>query len=49
MRRKRDDLIEAFKIIKGFEDVDSELFFPLAINNADLRSHDLIFLKGCST
>ena len=26
-RRKRDDLIEAFKIIKGFKDVDSELFF----------------------
>ena len=26
-RRKRGDLIEAFKIIKGFEDVDSELFF----------------------
>ena len=26
-RRKRGDLIEAFKIIKGFEDVNSELFF----------------------
>ena len=26
-RRKSGDRIEAFKIIKGFEDVDSELFF----------------------
>ena len=26
-RRKRGDLIEAFKIIKVFEDVNSELFF----------------------
>ena len=40
-RRKRGDLIEAIKIIKGFEDVDSELFFPLAIKNAHLRGHDL--------
>ena len=36
----RGDLIEAFKIIKGFEDVDSE-FFPLAIKSAHLRDHDL--------
>ena len=28
-RRKRGDLIEAFKIIKGFEDVNSELFFSI--------------------
>ena len=27
-RRKRGDLIEVFKIIKGFEYVNSELFFP---------------------
>ena len=40
-RRKRGDLIEAFKIIKGFEDVNSELFVPLAINTAQLRGHDL--------
>ena len=26
-RRKRGDLIEAFKIIKGFDDDNSELFF----------------------
>ena len=26
-RRKRGDLIVAFKIIKGYEDVDSEFFF----------------------
>ena len=40
-RRKRGNLIEAFKILKGFEDVDSELFCQLAINNAHLRGHDL--------
>ena len=42
-RRKRGDLIEASKIIKGFEDVNSELFFQLAINTAHLRGHDLNF------
>ena len=39
---------EAFKIIKGFEDVkfvNSELFFPLAINTAHLRGHDLNIFK----
>ena len=40
-RRKRGDLIEAFKIIKGFEEVNSELIFPLASNTAHLRGHDL--------
>ena len=46
-RRKRVDLIEALKIINGFEDVNSELFFPLAINTAHLRGHDLkLFKKG---
>ena len=40
-RRERGDLIEAFKIIKGFQDVDSEIFFPLPINNAHLRGPDL--------
>ena len=46
-RRKRGDLIEAFKIIKGAADVDSELFYPLAINNAHLRGHNLnVFTKG---
>ena len=39
-RHKRGDLIEAFKIIKGFEDVNSELFVPLAINTAHLCGHD---------
>ena len=42
-RRKRGDLIEAFKIIKSFEDVNDELFFPLEINTAHLRGHDLKF------
>ena len=45
-RCKKGDLIQAFKIIKGFEDVNSELFcFPLAINTAHLRGHDLICFK----
>ena len=44
-RRKRVDLIEAFKIIKGFKDVNSELFFPLAINTAHLCGHDITILK----
>ena len=46
-RRKSSDLIEAFKIIKGFEDVDSDFFYPLEIKNAHLRGYDLtIFKKG---
>ena len=36
LHHKRGDLIEAFKIIKGFEDVISELFLPLAIKNHTL-------------
>ena len=44
-RRKRGDLIEAFKIIKGFEDVIVHYFFPLTINSAHLRGHDLKFIK----
>ena len=40
-RRKRGDLIEAFKIIKGFEDFNSEFFFQFAINTAYLRGHGL--------
>ena len=44
-RRNRGDLIETFKIIKGFEDVNNELFFPLAINTAHIRGHDLKFCK----
>ena len=46
-RRKRGDLIEAFKIIKCFEDVNSELFFKLEINTAHLHGHDLKIKKGC--
>ena len=40
-------MIEAFKIIKGFEDINSELFFPFAINTAHLRGRNLkMFKKG---
>ena len=44
-RRKRSDLIEAFKIMNGFDDVNRELLFSLAINTAHLRGHDLIFFQ----
>ena len=44
-RHKRADLLEAFKIIKGVEDVDSELFFPLAIKSGQLRGHDFFILN----
>ena len=44
-RRKRGDLIEAFKIIKWFEDVNNELFFPLTINTVHLRGSDLKIKK----
>ena len=44
-RRKRGDLIEAFKIIKVFEDVNSKLFFSLAINTAHQRGHELKIVK----
>ena len=38
-RSKTGGLIEAFKIIKGFEDAISD-FFPLAINIAHIRGHN---------
>ena len=42
-RRLRGDLIEVFKIMNGFEDVDSNLFFTVAQNN--LRGHSLKLFK----
>ena len=43
-RRLRGDLIEVFKILKGFDDVDSSKFFILADTN--LRGHNLKLFKS---
>ena len=43
-RRMRGDLIEVFKILKGFEDVNSSKFFKLADTN--LRGHNLKLFKS---
>ena len=43
-RRVRGDLIEVFKIIKGFEEVDSNIFFEVASSN-NLRGHSLKLYK----
>ena len=42
--RVRGDLIEVFKIIKGFEDVDSNTFFKIA-SSTNLRGHSLKLYK----
>ena len=39
-RRVRGDLIEVFRIIKGFEEVDSNIFLKLA-SSTNLRGHSL--------
>ena len=45
-RRLRGDLIEVFKILKGFEDVDFHNFF--ALSNTSTRGHSLkLFKYGC--
>ena len=43
-RRVRGDLIQVFKIIKGFEDVDSNTFFKIA-SSTNLRGHSLGLYK----
>ena len=41
-RRVRGDLIQTFRILKGFENVDREEFFELDSNGGySLRGHDL--------
>ena len=45
-RRLRGDLIEVFKILKGFDDVDVQNFF--ALSNTGTRGHSLkLFKYGC--
>jgi len=38
-RRLRGDLIEVFKILKGYENIDQEMFFDMSQSN--LRGHSL--------
>jgi len=38
-RRLRGDLIEVFKILKGYENIDREMFFDMSHSN--LRGHSL--------
>ena len=46
-RRLRGDLIEVFKIFKGFHNIEANTFFELS-NNAHTRGHYLkIFKQGC--
>ena len=40
-RRRRGDLIEAFKIMTDREDLDKNLFFQLATSGYGLRGHSL--------
>jgi len=42
-RRLRGDLIEVFKIFKGFEDVSHEVFFQLS--QSGLRGHEYKLYK----
>ncbi|MGE5822757.1 MAG: reverse transcriptase domain-containing protein [Nitrososphaerota archaeon] len=43
-RRLRGDLIEVFKILKGFDNIDSSKFFQ--VNNAQTRGHSLKLFKS---
>ena len=43
-RMVRGDLIEVFKTIKGFEEVDSNIFFKIA-SSTNLRDHSLKLYK----
>ena len=38
-RRLRGDLIEVFKILKGYENIDQEVFFDMS--QSSLRGHSL--------
>ena len=49
-RRQRGDLIEAFKIMTGKEQVDSEQFFQKSNTSHNLRGHSMkIMVKRCRT
>jgi len=44
-RRRRGDLIETFKILKGIEITDQNLYFQMAPHHHDLRGHSLKLYK----
>jgi len=44
VRRVRGDLIEVFKIINGFEDVNYKDYF--VVSNTGLRGHEFKLFKG---
>ena len=49
-RRKRGDLIETFRLLKGKECVDWQQFFQLVNHTHDLRGHKLkLFVPGVRT
>ena len=43
-RRIRGDMIQTFKIMKGFDDLDPRIFFQMCENNT--RGHNLKLFKG---
>ena len=46
-QRRRGDLIETFKILKGIEITDQNLFFQFAPLHQELRGHSLkLYKKG---
>ena len=49
-RRVRGDLIECFKILKGFENIESQNFFVLSNDEHNLRRHSMNLMKNrCQT
>ena len=44
-RRLRGDLIEVFKILKGYEDIDSKFFFKL-VEDSMTRGHKAALVKS---
>jgi len=47
IRRKRGDMIEVFKMVKGIDKVDKNIFFAFA-NNSRVRGHKYKLIKGHS-
>jgi len=42
----RGDLIEVFKIINGFEDVNYKDYFEFVVSNTGLKGHEFKLFKG---
>ena len=45
MRRLRRDQIEVFKILNGYENIDSNIFFVKIKENKITRGHDYTLVK----